>query len=66
VKGSHTVAPDACVLIPMPLADTLLRLAAGPRLYVPRWSDQIMKEVCRFTFAVQGFFRRKVEVLLKS
>ena len=31
----------------MPLADTLLRLAAGPRLYVPRWSDRIMEEVGR-------------------
>ena len=29
----------------MPLADTLLRLAAGPRLYLPKWSDQIMVEV---------------------
>ena len=26
----------------MPLADTLLRLAAGPRLYSPKWTDQIM------------------------
>ena len=31
----------------MPLADTLLRLAAGPRLYLPKWSDQIMVEVSR-------------------
>ena len=31
----------------MPLADTLLRLAAGPRLYLPKWSDQIMAEVTR-------------------
>jgi len=31
----------------MPLADTLLRLAAGPRLYLPRWTDQIMAEVSR-------------------
>lgn len=38
---------DACVLIPMPLADTLLRLAAAPRLYWPKWSDPIMLEVSR-------------------
>lgn len=38
---------DACVLIPMPLADTLLRLAAGPRLYLPKWTDRIMAEVSR-------------------
>ena len=31
----------------MPLADTLLRLGAGQRLYQPKWSDQIMVEVSR-------------------
>jgi hypothetical protein len=31
----------------MPLADTLLRLAADPRLFLPKWSDQIMAEVTR-------------------
>jgi hypothetical protein len=31
----------------MPLADTLLRLAAGPCLFTPKWSDQIMVEVTR-------------------
>ena len=30
----------------MPLADTLLRLA-GARLYLPKWTDQIMDEVAR-------------------
>ena len=29
----------------MPLADTLLRLAGGPRLYLPKWTDHIMDEV---------------------
>lgn len=38
---------DACVLIPMPLADTLLRLGSGRRLYRPRWSEQILAEVER-------------------
>jgi hypothetical protein len=47
VKRDIIVLLDACVLIPMPLADTLLRLAAGPRLYLPKWSDQIMVEVSR-------------------
>jgi hypothetical protein len=47
VKGNFTVLLDACVLVPMPLADTLLRLAAGPHLYLPKWSDQIMIEVSR-------------------
>jgi hypothetical protein len=31
----------------MPLADTLLRLAGGPRLFLPKWTDQIMAEVSR-------------------
>ena len=47
MKEDFTVLLDACVLIPMPLADTLLRLAGGPRLYQPKWSDQIMVEVSR-------------------
>lgn len=47
MKGARTVVLDACVLVPMPLADTLLRLAAGPRLYLPKWSEQIMAEVNR-------------------
>jgi hypothetical protein len=47
VKGYFPVLLDACVLIPMPLADTLLRLASAPRLYSPKWTDQIMTEVSR-------------------
>jgi hypothetical protein len=31
----------------MPLADSLLRLAGGPRLYLPKWTDEIMTEVSR-------------------
>ncbi len=31
----------------MPLADTLLRLAGDPRLYLPKWTVQIMAEVSR-------------------
>jgi predicted nucleic acid-binding protein len=38
---------DACVLVPMPLADTLLRLAEPPALYEPRWTDEILAEVAR-------------------
>lgn len=41
------VVMDACVLIPMPLADTLLRIASGPKSFLPIWSDGIMKEVGR-------------------
>ena len=38
---------DACVLVPMPVADTLLRLAEPPALYRPRWTDAILAEVTR-------------------
>jgi len=47
VKADYPVILDACVLLPMPLADTLLRMAETPRLYLPKWSNQIMAEVAR-------------------
>ena len=67
MKGERTVLLDACVLVPMPLADTLLRLAAGPRLYLPKWSDQIMVEVSRtlqenFSLSVQKAAYRENEI----
>ncbi len=46
MKEPRIVVLDACVLIPMPLADTLLRLAAQG-LYQPKWSETIMLEVSR-------------------
>jgi predicted nucleic acid-binding protein len=47
MRADYNVVLDACVLLPMPLADTLLRMAENPRLYIPKWSDQIMNEVSR-------------------
>lgn len=47
MRGYFPVLLDACVLIPMPLADTLLRLGSVPRLYHAKWTDQIMAEVSR-------------------
>lgn len=38
---------DACVIVPAGLRDTLLRLAETPRLFVPKWSDEIIAEVRR-------------------
>lgn len=38
---------DACVLVPMPVADTLLRLAEPPALYEARWTEEILAEVTR-------------------
>ena len=59
MKSARPVVLDACVLIPMPLADTLLRLAAGPRLFSPKWSDQIMVEVSRTLQENFGLSARK-------
>src|SRR5215470_11308743 len=46
-----TVAPlvvlDACVLANFSLCDTLLRLAEPPRLYEPKWSEEIIRETIR-------------------
>jgi predicted nucleic acid-binding protein len=36
---------DACVLVPMCLCDTLLRLAEDPAMYRPLWSRDILREV---------------------
>jgi predicted nucleic acid-binding protein len=41
------VTLDACVLLPMPLCDTLLRLAEEPAFYFPRWSRETLEEVHR-------------------
>jgi len=47
MRADCRVVLDACVLIPMPLADTLLRMAETPRLYLPKWSQSILDEVTR-------------------
>ena len=43
----YLVVLDACVIVPAALRDTLLRLAETPRLYLPKWSDEILAEVER-------------------
>jgi predicted nucleic acid-binding protein len=47
MKSDYPVMLDACVLLPMPLADTLLRMAETPRLYLPKWSDETLNEITR-------------------
>jgi predicted nucleic acid-binding protein len=42
---SYAAVLDACVLVPMPLCDTLLRLAEESATYRPVWSEQILLEV---------------------
>ena len=43
--SEYTVLLDACVSVPMPLCETLLRLAEEPALYRPLWSESILQEV---------------------
>jgi predicted nucleic acid-binding protein len=45
--NQYIVTLDACVLLPMPIADTLLRLAEEPAFYLPRWSRETIAEVHR-------------------
>jgi predicted nucleic acid-binding protein len=53
--GERLVAVlDTCVLAPMPLCDTLLRLAEEPALYTPKWSADILREL-RSTLQRMGY-----------
>lgn len=42
---NECVVPDACVLMPMPICDTLLRTAEEPSFFRITWSEQILNEV---------------------
>jgi predicted nucleic acid-binding protein len=47
MNKDYAVVLDACVMVGAGLRDTLLRLAETPRLYVPKWSDDIIAETKR-------------------
>ena len=47
MTSGYQVVLDACVLVNAALRDTLLRIAEPPRLYLPRWSNDIMEETTR-------------------
>lgn len=47
IRSNFHAVLDTCVLLPMPLADTLLRFAEEPRFYVPKWSAAILAELER-------------------
>src|ERR1022692_2774267 len=48
---------DACVLVPMPIVDTLLRLAEEPAFYTPKWSPDILQEVRKTLQGTYGVSR---------
>ncbi len=47
MTSAPLVVLDACVLANFSLCDTLLRLAEPPRLYEPKWSEEIIRETTR-------------------
>jgi hypothetical protein len=47
MTSTPLVVLDACVLANFSLCDTLLRLAEPPRLFEPKWSDEIIRETTR-------------------
>lgn len=47
MTGAPPVVLDACVLANFSRCDTLLRLAEPRRLYVPKWSEEIIRETTR-------------------
>ncbi len=46
-NSEYAALLDACVIVPMPLCDTLLRLAEHPALYRPLWREGILAEAGR-------------------
>jgi hypothetical protein len=59
VSRQYIAVLDACVLAPMPLADTLLRLAEES-FFVPKWSAVILHEVGT-TLAKFGYSAHQIE-----
>src|SRR5260370_38252237 len=57
---------DACVLVPMPVADTLLRLAEEPAFYSPRWSEEIFTEVERTLLSKWSYSQEQVTRRLET
>ena len=47
MTGVPPVVLDACVLANFSLCDLILRLAEVPRLFEPKWSEEIMAEAVR-------------------
>ena len=47
MTGAPLVVLDACVLANFSSCDTLLRLAEPPRLFEPKWSEEIIRETTR-------------------
>jgi predicted nucleic acid-binding protein len=55
LDNEYSVVFDACVLVPMPLCDTLLRCAEEPTLFRLAWSNQTLEEVERALTTKLGY-----------
>jgi hypothetical protein len=63
MTGKPLVVLDACVLGNFSLCDTLLRLAEPPRLYEPKWSEEIIRETIRTLESKLGWPRSLIGYL---
>lgn len=59
-SNQYIAVLDTCVLAPMPLCDTLLRLAEDPAFYIPKWSADILREL-RSTLQRMGYTPAQAE-----
>jgi len=59
--SEYAAVLDTCVLAPMPVADTLLRLAEEPAFYIPKWSGHIFDELRRTLLGKWGFSQAQVD-----
>ena len=66
MTADFLVLLDACVLVQAPLRDTILRLAEYPRLFVPRWSEEIIAETTRNLESQIGLSREKTTYLVEQ
>jgi hypothetical protein len=64
VTSGYQVVLDACVLVNAALRDTLLRIAEPPRLYLPRWSNDIIDETTRALENKLGYSREQTARLV--
>ncbi len=65
VDNEYAAVLDACVLVPMPLCDTLLVVRKDPALFRALWSEQILEEVKRTLLQKFGYTAAQVEYRLR-
>jgi predicted nucleic acid-binding protein len=64
--SNYVALLDANVLVPACLRDTLLRQAEEPRLFIPKWSDQIIEEMVRTLESKLGLPNENTQYLVEQ